>query len=320
MKLLVLGGTKFLGRHVVEIALERGHDVTIFHRGQTNPGLYPDAEELFGDRDGGLAPLAARRFDAVVDTSGFVPRVVRASAELLADSGQYGFVSTGNVYADFAHGPLREDDPLATMDGLGEDDRDAYGPLKAECERVVLEIFGDRGLIARSGLLVGAHDPTGRFTYWPHRIARGGEVLAPGPPDRLVQFIDARDSAAWLVRCAERGVGGVYNLAGVRIPFAQLLETSFSITGSDAEIVWVHHAFLLEREVGEWMELPLWIADPDWKDFMNKDVSRVLAAGLELRPLEETVRDALEQAEVVEGVGLTPEREARLLAEWHERA
>jgi 2'-hydroxyisoflavone reductase len=199
MKLLVLGGTKFLGRRVVEAALERRHEVTIFHRGETNPGLYPEVEELFGDRDGALEQLAGRRFDAVVDTSGFKPRVVRASAELLAESGHYAFVSTGNVYADFGHGPLREDDPLATMGKLDEDDSQAYGPLKAECERVVLDAFGERALVARSGLLVGAHDPTGRFTYWPHRIARGGEVLVPGPPERLVQFIDARDTAAWLV-------------------------------------------------------------------------------------------------------------------------
>jgi 2'-hydroxyisoflavone reductase len=319
MKLLVLGGTKFLGRHVVEVALERGHDVTIFHRGQTNPGLFPSAEELFGDRNGGLEPLSGRRFEAIVDTSGFVPRAVRASTELLADSGCYAFVSTGNVYADFSHGPLREDDPLAAMDGLTEDNSKAYGPLKAECERVVLEVFGERALVARSGLLVGPHDPTGRFTYWPHRIARGGEILAPGPAHRLVQFIDARDTADWLVRAAERGVGGVYNVAGLRTSFSELLETCRSVTAANAELVWVDHAFLLERGVGEWMELPLWIADPQWKDFMNKDVSRALAAGLKLRPRIETVRDTLAQAEPVDGVGLATEREAELLAEWHGR-
>ena len=186
MKLLVLGGTQFLGRHVVEVARERGHDVTIFHRGQTNPGLHPDIEELFGDREGGLAPLGGRAFDAVVDTSGYVPRAVRDSAQQLADSGHYAFVSTGNVHADFAHGPLREDDDLAALEGLPEDDPRAYGPLKTEYERVALEVFGDRALIARSGLLVGAYDPSGRFTYWPHRIARGGQVLAPGPQDRRV--------------------------------------------------------------------------------------------------------------------------------------
>jgi len=319
MKLLVLGGTKFLGRRVAEAALERRHVVTIFHRGETNPGLYPEVEELFGDRDGGLEPLAGRRFHAVVDTSGFKPGLVRASADLLAGSGHYAFVSTGNVYADFGHGPLREEDPLATMGELDEDDSQAYGPLKAECERVVLDVFGERALAARSGLLVGAHDPTGRFTYWPHRIARGGEVLAPGPPERLVQFIDARDTAAWLVSTAEGRIGGVYNVAGQGMPFRGLLDACCALVGSDAELIWVDAQFLIEREVGQWAELPLWIADPDWKDFMNMDVSGALAAGLTFRPLEETIRDAIELAETVEGVGPTPEREADLLAEYRGR-
>jgi len=316
MKVLVLGGTAFLGRHVVEVALERRHEVTIFHRGETNPGLYDEVEELFGNREGGLEPLAGRRFDAVVDTSGMTPRVVRASAELLAHAGHYAFVSTGNVYADFAHGPLREDDPLATMDGLSEDDPQAYGPLKAECERVVLNVFGHRALVARSGLLAGAYDPTGRFTYWPHRIGRAGRVLAPGPPDRLVQVIDARDTATWLIASAERRVSGVYNVVGPRLPFDHVLISCRTVTGSAAEIVWLDHEFLLAHEVAEWIELPLWIADPEWKDFMNKDISRALAAGLTCRSLEDTIRDTLERAQIVDGVGLTPEREADLLAAW----
>jgi 2'-hydroxyisoflavone reductase len=316
MKLLVLGGTAFLGRHVVEAALERGHEVTIFHRGETNPGLFDEVEELLGDREGRLEPLAGRRFDAVIDTSGMKPRAVRASAELLADAGHYAFVSTGNVYADFAHGPLREDDPLATMDGLNEDDQQAYGPLKAECERVVLDVFGGRALVARSGLLVGAYDRSGRFTYWPHRVARGGRVLAPGPPDRPVQFIDARDTATWLVASAEQRAGGVYNVVGPRRPFDRVLGTCLATAGSEADVVWVDHEFLLAQGVGEWMELPLWIADPEWKDFMNKDISRALAAGLASRSLEDTIRDTLERAQLVDGVGLTPEREAELLAAW----
>jgi nucleoside-diphosphate-sugar epimerase len=319
VKTLVLGGTKFLGRHVVEVALARGHEVTIFHRGETNPGLFPEVEELLGDRDGDLAPLAGRRFDAVVDTSGYVPRVVRASAELLADSRHYAFVSTGNVYADFAHGPLRENDPLAELGELAEDDPKAYGPLKAQCESVALEVFRERALVARSGLLVGAHDPTGRFTYWPHRARRGGLVLAPTPPDRLVQFIDARDTATWLVRMAENQTGGVYNVAGPPIPFGHVLETCRAVTANGVDVVWVDHEFLVEQRVAEWTELPLWIADRDGKDFMNMDISRALGAGLEFRPLEETVEDALTRAETVDGIGLAPEREAKLLAECRDR-
>lgn len=316
MDVLVLGGTEFLGRHVVEVALERGHAVTIFHRGETNPGLYSGVEELFGDRDGGLAPLAGRGFDAVVDTSGMVPSVVRASADLLSESGQYAFVSTGNVYADFAHGAVREDDALATMEGLDEDDPQTYGPLKAECERVVLGVFKERALVARSGLLVGTYDPSGRFTYWPHRVAAGGQVLAPGPPDRLVQFIDARDTATWLITSLESGIGGVYNVVGPRMPLGDLLDACRTFTESDAELVWVGDDFLVAHEVREYVELPLWIADPDWKDFMNKDISRALAAGLTFRPLQDTLRDVLESAETIEGVGLTPERESALLEAW----
>lgn len=320
MNVLVLGGTQFLGRHVVEVALERGHAVAIFHRGETNPGLYSDVEEMLGDRAGGLEPLAGRRFDSVIDTSGMVPSVVRASADVLSDSAQYAFVSTVNVYADFGHGPLREDDALATMEGLGEDDPQAYGPLKAECERVVLDVFGERALIVRSGLLVGAHDPSGRFTYWPHRVAEGGRVLAPGPPDRLVQFIDARDTATWLIASAERRVGGIYNVAGPRVPLEHVLDACRTVSGSNADIVWVNDDFLIAQEVGQWMELPLWIAaDPDWKDFMNKDISRALAAGLTFRPLEVTIRDVLESAETVGGVGLAPERESALLEAWESR-
>jgi 2'-hydroxyisoflavone reductase len=313
MRILVLGGTRFLGRHLVEVALGRGHAVTIFHRGQTNRGLYPDVEELLGDRSDDLELLAGRRFDAVVDTSGMVPGVVRASAELLSDSAHYAFVSTGNVYADFGHGPLREDDALATMEGPGEDDPQAYGPLKAACERAVLDVFGERALVARSGLLVGAHDPSGRFTYWPHRVARGGRVLAPGPPDRQVQFIDARDTASWLITRAERGVGGIYNVAGRQVTLNQVLRACVRVSGSNADIVWVDDEFLIAHEVGEFVELPLWIAHPDWKDFMNADISRALAEGLTFRPLEDTIRDALENAETVEGVGLTPERESLLM-------
>ena len=313
MKVLVLGGTRFLGRHLVEVALGRGYAVTIFHRGRTNLGLYPDVEELLGDRDGGLELLDGRQFDSVVDTSGMVPGVVRASAELLSDSAHYAFVSTGNVYADFGHGPLREDDALATMEGLDEDDPQAYGPLKAACERVVLDVFGERALVARSGLLVGAYDPTGRFTYWPHRVARGGRLVAPGPPDRRVQFIDARDTATWLITSAEAGVGGVYNVVGQQVTLDQVLDACVRVSGSNADIVWVDDEFLIAHEVGEFVELPLWIAHPDWKDFMNGDISRALAAGLTFRPLEDTIRDALETAETVEGVGLAPERECVLI-------
>ena len=214
MKLLVLGGTQFVGRAVTEIALERGHELTLFHRGRTNPDLFPEAEHLHGDRDHDLAALEGRSFDAVVDTSGYVPRAVRASVDALADT-HYVFVSTISVYADFARGPDEESPVHLRGDG--------YGELKAACERELPE----GALIVRPGLIVGPHDPTYRFTYWVDRLARGGDVVAPEPRDAFVQLIDVRDLADWLVRAAEERLGGVFNAVGPAEPLTmhELLET-----------------------------------------------------------------------------------------------
>jgi nucleoside-diphosphate-sugar epimerase len=305
----------FLGRAVANAALQRRHQLTFFNRGQTNPELYPEVEKLRGDRDGGLDALAGREWDAVVDTSGYLPRVVRQSAELLAEHvGRYCFVSSVSVYADFS-GPVDESSAVGTLDDetveeMGEE-YENYGPLKAVCEGVVQETLGERSLVVRPGLIVGPHDPTGRFTYWPHRLARGGEVLGPGPPERLVQFIDVRDLGEWIVRLLEDERGGVFNATSEGVPWGDLL--------GDAEVAWVDDAFLLEHGVGEWMGLPLWIAAADWAGLHQADVSRATAAGLRLRPVEETVRDTLALATPVDGVGLSPAREAELLAAWHGR-
>ena len=226
MRLLVLGGTRFLGRHLVEAALARGHEVTLFNRGQTNPELFPGVERLTGDRDGGLDALRGRRWDAVVDPSGYVARVVRQSCELLAGAaGAYAFISTASVYPLYSE-DKSEDGPLDRLaDPASEDVRADYGALKAVCESVVTGAFGDRALIVRSGLIVGPHDPTGRFTYWAARLARGGEVLGPGAPERRVQFIDARDQVAWILDMLEAGRGGPYNVTGPTTPltFGELL-------------------------------------------------------------------------------------------------
>ncbi len=315
MRLLVLGGTKFLGRAIVDAALAGGHEVTLFNRGETDAGLFPEVEQLRGDRDGGLGALAGGTWDAVVDTSGYFPRIVRQSADALVHAvDRYCFISSVSVYADFSH-PLNEDCPVGTLEDeaveeMGEE-RENYGPLKALCERVVQETFDDLALVVRPGLIVGPHDPTGRFTYWPHRLARGGEVLAPGPAERLAQFIDVRDLAEWIVRALEHGLGGVLNATGHGVAWADLL--------AGAQTTWVTDGFLRSQEVGEWMELPLWIGDPAWAGMHQTDVSRAIAAGLRSRPLAETLRDTLALAEPVEGVGLTPEREAELLAAWHAR-
>jgi len=321
VRLLVLGGTKFLGRAIVEDALAGGHEATIFHRGRTNRGLFGDrVEELFGDRDGGLAPLEGGRWDAAVDTSGYFPRIVRASAELLAGrADHYTFVSSVSVYADLSAGP-DEESPLATLEDktieeLG-DEYQHYGGLKALCEREVKRAFGGRASIVRPGLIVGPHDPNDRFTYWPRRLRRGGEILAPGPPERPAQFVDVRDLAAWIVRMAEERRTGVFNATNEGVPFGDVL--------AGADVTWVDDPFLTEQGVGEWMELPLWIADPAWAGMQAVDVARAVAAGLRFRPVEETVRDTADwdetRGDYEPQAGLAPERERELLEAWRARS
>jgi 2'-hydroxyisoflavone reductase len=323
VKLLVLGGTKFLGRAVVECALAGGHEVTLFNRGETNPELFPDVEKLRGDRDGDLSALDGRSWDAVVDPSGYVPRVVRASAEALARNGvaHYVFVSSGSVYADVSV-RVNEGSPVARLpDPTSEEVAEHYGALKGLCEAAVADAFPGRCTNVRAGLIVGPHDPTGRFTYWPHRIARGGEVLLPGRPERRLQFIDVRDLAAWMLDLAERRVEGTFNATGPVPPLTmgELAETCRAVSGSDATFTWVDDEFLVERDVGEWMELPLWIASPEYRHFMDVDVSKAVATGLGFRPLEETVRATLRDAALADNAGLAPEREAQILEEWHGR-
>jgi 2'-hydroxyisoflavone reductase len=324
VKLLLLGGPKFLGRAIADATLARGHELTFFNRGRTNPELYPEAEKLHGDRDGDLSALDGHAFDVVVDTSGYLPRVVRDSAELMSAASElYVFVSSISVYGDFSQ-PVDEGSALADIAQMSSDelaeDHSNYGALKALCERDATEAFADRALNVRAGLIVGPHDPTGRFTYWPHRVAHGGEVLAPGPPDRPVQFVDVRDLSDWIVLAAEHRRTGPFNVTGRPLPFARLLEACRGVTGADSTPTWVPEAFLLEQGVEQWMELPLWLAaEPGWEHFLEVPVSKALDAGLRFRPLEETVTGALERAGLVDGVGLTHEREAELLAAWHAR-
>jgi nucleoside-diphosphate-sugar epimerase len=322
VKLLVLGGPKFLGRAVADAALERGHELTFFNRGRTNPDLYPDVERLIGDRDGNLGGLRGRRWDAVIDTCGYVPRVVRASAEALSGSGRYCFVSSISVYADFRLPPNEE----STLAPIGDQPIDQltpdfanYGPLKALCEAAMAEVFGPWALVVRPGLIVGPHDPTGRFTYWPHRVARGGEVLAPAPPDRQVQFIDVRDLAEWMLDLCEHEIGGTFNATNAGVTWGELLEACRSLAGTDVELVWVPDEFLAQQGVGEWMELPMWIADPAEAGANEAVIDRALGTGLRFRSLEDTVLGAYEDAQTTDEAGLSAEREASLLAEWHAR-
>ena len=298
MRLLVLGGTRFLGRHVAEAALARGHDLTLFNRGLADPSAFPAATRLVGDRDGGLDALADGEWDAVVDTSGYVPRVVRASAELLADrAATYVFVSTVSAYADTSQLGMTEDAPTVGLDDPDSEDVGAhYGGLKALCEDVVVEATGGRAAIVRPGLIVGPHDPTNRFTYWVTELANGGEVVAPEPRDQPVQVIDARDLAAWMVDLAERGGTGAFNAVGDVSTMEGVLTATAAAVGSDAQLRWVAEEDLLADGVEPWSGLPLWLApgaNPDHRGFMAISNARAKAAGLRLRPLEETVRDTL---------------------------
>jgi 2'-hydroxyisoflavone reductase len=320
LKLLVLGGTKFLGRATVEAALERGHEVTLFNRGETNPELFSETEKLRGDRTEDLSGLEGREWDAVVDSSGYYPHVVRRSAEALRDSaGRYLFVSSVSVYADFSEGPS-EDAPRGELGDMPADemleDYSNYGPLKALSEDAVRDVFGDRATIVRPGLIVGPHDPTGRFTYWPHRVARGGDVVVPAPPERNVQFVDVRDLGRWMVELLERDEGGAFNATRSGVPWAAVIESARAVAGSDATPVWIPDEFLQQHEVGEWMELPMWLADPEWVGMNQADVARAEGAGLVHRPLEETIRGALEEAETTPDAGMAPEREQELIEAW----
>jgi 2'-hydroxyisoflavone reductase len=327
MNILILGGTVFLGRHLVEAAIARGHRVTLFNRGQHNPELYPDVEKLRGDRDGDLSVLQGRRWDAAIDTCGYIPRHVRASAGLLAGAvDHYTFISSISVYADFRAPGVDESDPVGTLEDttVEEITGETYGPLKALCEQAAEQAMPGRVLQVRPGLIVGPHDPTDRFTYWPTRVARGGEVLAPGQPHAPVQFIDARDLAKWTVRMVEARQTGTYNATGpdYELELGRLLEECKAVSGSDARLVWADESFLLGAGVGPWIELPLWIAGrPAMAHLQRVSIRRATDAGLTFRPLAETIRDTLEwdatrPAEEERGAGLKPEREVELLRAW----
>ena len=322
MRLLLLGGPKFLGRAIIDAALERGHELTLFNRGTTGADLYPELERVVGNRDGGLEGLSGREWDTVVDTSGYLPRVVGASAELLAGAvGHYVFVSSISVYASFSD-VVDETAALAELTEPGSEDIGSdYGALKALCERAVEDAFPGRATRVRAGLIVGPHDPTGRFTYWPHRIARGGDVLVPGPAWRPIQLVDVRDLAAWIVAAAEQGLAGPFNVTGPSTMGA-LIDSGKRVTGSTARAVEADDAFLAAQGVDEWMGFPLWVdtRSEAWRHFMEVDVSHAIAAGLTFRPLDETVAATLEHAELVEGIGLDPERERELVAAWWARA
>lgn len=273
MHVLVLGGTRFVGRAVVDAALTAGHEVTLFNRGLTNPGLYPQLETVIGDRTADLSALAGRRFDTVIDVAGYYPEVVARSARAF-DQTRYVFVSSVSVYADQSVPPV---EGAATLSD-GE-----YGGRKAACEEIVRQTHGEGALIARPGLIVGPHDPTERFPHWPRRLARGGRVLAPGDPADPMQFIDVRDLGEWLIGPAS----GTFNVVGHPLPMAEFLEQCR--TETPAELVWVSTERLIAAGVDPDMGIPMWIGDPTWKAANLVDGRRARAAGLRIRPVAETI-------------------------------
>lgn len=325
MRMLVIGGTQFAGRHFVEAALARGHDVTVFHRGTTGRGLFPGAEEILGDREGGLGLLGGREWDAAIDFPGYLPRVVRASVEALRGlTGRYLFVSTLSVYASFEREGMDERSALAEMPpGAPEEMTGAtYGPLKVLCEREVEDAFGERALIVRPGYIVGPHDPTDRFTYWPVRLREAGEVLAPGDPEGPLQVIDARDLGAFMVRLLEDGAMGAYNATGPaqRLNWRTFLDTCNEVAGNGAHVTWVGEQFLIENGLAGSRELPIW-APSSVRGLHSVSIDRALGAGLRLRPLERTIADTLSwfatRASQPLAAGLSAQREQELLAAWH---
>lgn len=318
MDILVIGGTQFLGRHIVASALAAGHRLTLFNRGRTNPDLFPEVEKLHGDRATDLSALQGRRWDAAIDLCGYVPRVVRASAELLADAVDcYTFISSISVFADFKQPGMDEDAAVGVLADLTVEEitNDTYGPLKALCEQAVEQALPGRSLIIRPGYIVGPNDPTDRFTYWPHRVARGGEVLAPGDPELPVQFIDVRDLAEWIVRMLVARSTGYYNATGpgYRLEMGRFLAECKQLTSSDAHFTWAGEDFLEAHSI----DLPIWgpASEPG---FATVDCQRAIDSGLIFRPLSETIRATLTWDDsrpdgYALRAGITPEQEVEAL-------
>jgi len=329
MRILILGGTKFLSRELVVQALDAGDDVTVAARGVSGP--VPDGvRHIPVDRSvpGTLGELAGTTYDAVVDI-GRRPSWVREAVTTLGDSaGHWTFVSSVSVYADEATPGQQADAALREPAAEGVDETDAaiYGELKVGSEQIVAAALGDRAFICRPGLIVGPDDPSGRFSYWPARIARGGEIAAPGSPDDAVQLIDVRDCAAWILAAARSGLVGALDAVSPPLPRGDLLAAIGRGVGVTPELSWVPDEFLVEQGVESWMgpgSLPLWVPLPEYAGFMAHDVSASLSAGLRLRPLEETARDTLawlERTPDADVSGLTADKETALLAAWRARS
>lgn len=323
MKILIIGGTKFLGRHLVNSARVRGHEVTLFNRGKTNPGLFRKVKTIKGDREKDLNLLEGT-WDAVIDTCGYVPRVVKLSANMLKPkTAKYVFISSISVYANFSKIGINESDDVAKIEDESVEavTGETYGALKALCEKVVQDVYGINSLIIRPGLIVGPHDPTDRFTYWVKRVAQGGEILAPDKPEALTQLIDVRDLADFIMRLIENDVSGVFNATGPDTPlsFGLLLDTCKLVSGSDAKFKWASLDFITQNNIAPWSDLPVYLPDVgEDVGFSRVDISKAVNAGLKFSALEHTVKDTLTWVNELPSdyemkAGLRPEREKALL-------
>ena len=326
MRILVIGGTRFTGRYLVATAVERGHALTLFNRGLSDPSAFPEVERIQGDRDGGVGALKGRTFDAAVDMCGYFPRVVRQSVQALAPTCRfYVFVSSISVYREPLPPSYDEAAPVRTLEDptVEEITEESYGGLKALCEREVERAFPDASVVVRSGFMVGPRDRSDRFTYWVRRVASGGEVLAPDDPARPVQFIDARDLGAWMISVLERGTTGTFNATGPdrNLTMGEVLDTCRRVAGSDARLTWVDEEFIRASGIDP-VDLPL--SRSEAGTGFGANVDRAVAAGLSFRSLSETIEDTLEwDRGRPQGwpmlAGITPERERPVLAAWRDR-
>jgi 2'-hydroxyisoflavone reductase len=333
-KVLILGGTGFIGPHFVKALMDGGHVVTLFNRGKRDPEAHPGVEQLLGDRDNQLDALKDRGWDAVIDNSGYFPRTVRISAELLKPRvGQYIYISSIAAYAEFATPGIDENYRLKKHEGPVVEERGykTYGAFKVLCENVVNEVYGKNATIIRPTYIAGPGDYTDRFTYWPFRVAQGGEMLAPGTPDGLISYIDVRDLADFMRTCVEKRVAGKYNLVNKpgSLSIGRLIETSKRVTGANPTVTWAPVEFLqaqglIAGELVSAPQLPIW--DPPVGDAGNIGLircDRAVAKGLRFRSMEQTIRDTLEWQKTrpaenqVLKAGLKPEREAELLKLLH---
>ncbi|MEJ7597868.1 MAG: NAD-dependent epimerase/dehydratase family protein [Kofleriaceae bacterium] len=331
--ILVLGGTGFLGPHVVAAAQARGHTLTLFNRGKTHPGLFPEVEKLQGGRDGKLDALVGRKWDAVVDTSGYVPRIVKLSAELLAPNiNQYVFISTISVYADHAKVGADETAKLSTIaDPTNEEVKVNYGALKALSEQAAEAALPGRVTNIRPGLIIGPGDPTGRYSHWATRMAEGGEVLCPGTGATPTQYIDGRDLGVWIVKAIEDRAVGVFNALGPaeRVTMKATLDGTNEGAGGKGKPVWVDAAFLEQHGVAPWSELPMWFdTTGEMAGFGTMSNARAVKAGLSFRPIRDTARDTLAWLDTLtdpaertkfRSTGIARDKELKVLAAWKAR-